>query len=202
MTNNTKSLVLKTRVNDSNQKSSEKMETKMMQPLLEIVLGWRLTGDLVKAAQEFKMSSVDDLKPDPFSTFHHLRDGFGGHYYGEMDSRKRRHGFGRCRWSNGDLYFGFWSKDQMHGEGNYLWIQTGSIYVGTWKRGECHGPGTYVCGPGKETATLIDPSGLILKGTWKRGHPKNVQVLSARLSNKSKAKLVDEEICCTGVVPK
>ncbi len=38
----------------------------MMQPLLEIVLGWRLTGDLVKAAQEFKMSSVDDLKPDPF----------------------------------------------------------------------------------------------------------------------------------------
>jgi len=42
------------------------METKMMQPLLEIVLGWRLTGDLVKAAQEFKMSSVDDLKPDPF----------------------------------------------------------------------------------------------------------------------------------------
>jgi hypothetical protein len=53
---------------------------------------------------------------DVFSTFHHLRDGFGGHYYGEMDSRKRRHGFGRCRWSNGDLYFGFWSKDQMHGE--------------------------------------------------------------------------------------
>ena len=86
---------------------------------------------------------------------------------------------------------------QILGEGNYLWIQTGSIYVGTWKRGECHGPGTYVCGPGKEKAALIDPSGLILKGTWKRGHPKNVQVLSARLANKSKAKLVDDEIRCT-----
>jgi hypothetical protein len=51
-----------------------------------------------------------------FSTFHHLRDGYGGHYYGELDSKKRRHGVGRCRWSNGDLYFGNWSKDKMSGE--------------------------------------------------------------------------------------
>ncbi len=50
------------------------------------------------------------------STYFHLRDGYGGHYFGELDSKKRRSGYGRCRWSNGDLYFGYWSKDKMSGQ--------------------------------------------------------------------------------------
>jgi hypothetical protein len=34
--------------------------------LLDVILTWRLTGDLLKAAQEFKLSAVDGLKLDPY----------------------------------------------------------------------------------------------------------------------------------------
>jgi hypothetical protein len=33
---------------------------------MDIILSWRLTGDLHKAAEEFKVSTVDDLELDPY----------------------------------------------------------------------------------------------------------------------------------------
>ena len=40
--------------------------------LLDTIMGWRLTGDLLKAAEEFKISTVDDLEPVRYRLEHRL----------------------------------------------------------------------------------------------------------------------------------
>jgi hypothetical protein len=41
-------------------------DDRFLDPLLDVVLDWRLTGDLRKAANDFKFSLVDDLQLDPY----------------------------------------------------------------------------------------------------------------------------------------
>ena len=55
----------------------------------------------------------------------------------------RRHGLGRCYFSNGDVYNGNWKKDGMDGKGYYSWKSTSSIYLGHWLDTNRHGNGVY-----------------------------------------------------------
>ena len=56
----------------------------------------------------------------------------------------RRHGVGRCHFSNGDVYKGKWNKDDMDGKGCYCWNGTSNVYVGQWLGRSRHGDGVYL----------------------------------------------------------
>ena len=51
----------------------------------------------------------------------------GSIYVGECDSKRRKYGYGHCRFENGDLYHGLWKKDQMDEFGCYWWSNTGIV---------------------------------------------------------------------------
>ncbi|KAL0422296.1 UNVERIFIED_CONTAM: Phosphatidylinositol 4-phosphate 5-kinase [Sesamum latifolium] len=51
-------------------------------------------------------------------------------------------GRGVMKWSNGDLFDGFWSNGLRHGSGFYRFAD-GSYYFGTWSKGLKDGPGTF-----------------------------------------------------------
>ena len=55
----------------------------------------------------------------------------------------RRHGLGRCYFSNGDTYKGNWKKDDMDGKGCYSWKKTNNVYLGNWQNTNRHGNGVY-----------------------------------------------------------
>ena len=50
-----------------------------------------------------------------------------------------QHGYGECRYANGDSYHGFWSKGLPDGLGRMLYAD-GTIQFGTWKRGAYQRP--------------------------------------------------------------
>ena len=75
-----------------------------------------------------------------------------GIYYGELDPKSRRSGFGHIVYESeggqeGNRYQGTWNKGLMEGTGSYMWAATGSVYQGAWRRGERNGKGYFVLGP-------------------------------------------------------
>ena len=45
----------------------------------------------------------------------------------------KRHGNGKMKFKNGDLYQGAWISDTMCGDGEYCWAKTNDIYRGKFK---------------------------------------------------------------------
>lgn len=64
-------------------------------------------------------------------------------YEGEVVDGKR-HGFGVCIYSNGDMYEGFWREDKPHGYGTLTDVDDLIIYEGEFHDGEFSGWGTYL----------------------------------------------------------
>jgi len=75
-------------------------------------------------------------------TFHSIT--YNNHIYiGELDEKGRRHGLGRCHFSNGDVYKGNWKKDDMDGKGCYSWKDSSNVYLGHWLETNRNGNGVY-----------------------------------------------------------
>ena len=58
----------------------------------------------------------------------------GSIYVGECDSKRRKYGYGHCRFENGDLYHGLWKKDQMDEFGCYWWSNTGIVMCRVYQK--------------------------------------------------------------------
>lgn len=99
-----------------------------------------------------------------YRTFHRCEDNWGSVYIGELDAKLRKSGYGHCRFINGDLYHGLWSKDRMDTFGSYWWAKTGTIYVGHWQKGQRHGLGTILYGPQHP----FKKGGLLVTSKWKQ----------------------------------
>ncbi len=52
-----------------------------------------------------------------------------------------QNGYGLYKYSNGEIYLGYFKNGKRHGYGNYLW--SNSNYTGNWKNGNRHGFGKY-----------------------------------------------------------
>lgn len=48
-------------------------------------------------------------------------------------NNKIRHGFGICRYGNGDVYEGHWENNLRHGEGTFIHGISSNVYSGIWK---------------------------------------------------------------------
>lgn len=114
--------------------------------------------------------------PHPHRTWHTRVRNFdegAGTYYGELDPKSRRNGYGHVVYEGeGNRYQGSWKKGLMEGTGSYLWAATGSCYQGAWRRGERNGKGCFVFGPLKArrgiplaVCTGVWVNGKVRKGT-------------------------------------
>lgn len=72
------------------------------------------------------------------------RDNF---YFGEMDENRKRSGYGKITYANGDAYEGFWEKDKPSGQGLYIWKEYG-VYEGEFFEGTMTGTGRRVYASG------------------------------------------------------
>ena len=50
-------------------------------------------------------------------------------------------GYGGYTFGNGDVYEGNWESGKQHGQGVFMWKQTGAMYSGQWQNGLQHGQG-------------------------------------------------------------
>jgi len=83
----------------------------------------------------------------------------GSKYYGQVNSRNDRHGFGKYVHRGGGTYEGYWINGFKSGEGKF-WNRTGILnYEGTWECGEPHGEGKIYNNKG-----VLVYSGLIVNG--------------------------------------
>ena len=57
-----------------------------------------------------------------------------GVYVGEMSESGKYHGYGVCRYDNGNVYYGYWKNDFKEGLGRMVYAD-GTIEFGTWSRG-------------------------------------------------------------------
>jgi hypothetical protein len=55
-----------------------------------------------------------------------------------MENEKME-GRGKFKWINGDMFVGYYSKDQKNGEGEYFFAEQNSILKGTWQMGLKYG---------------------------------------------------------------
>ena len=56
----------------------------------------------------------------------------------------QRSGNGKYSYINGDYYDGEWQNHVRHGQGTYVYADTGSKYTGTWKDGKREGQGEFI----------------------------------------------------------
>ena len=56
----------------------------------------------------------------------------------------QRSGTGKYSYINGDYYDGEWQNHVRHGQGTYVYTDTGSKYTGTWKDGKREGQGELI----------------------------------------------------------
>lgn len=72
-----------------------------------------------------------------------------GEYHYEGDTKENeegiqiRHGFGLCKWSNGNEYEGDWKNNLMHGDGAFTELD-GRYFNATFKKGKVQGDFEYV----------------------------------------------------------
>ncbi|XP_036898924.1 radial spoke head 1 homolog [Sturnira hondurensis] len=66
-----------------------------------------------------------------------------GEYEGERNEAGERHGHGRARLPNGDVYEGSYENGKRHGQGTYK-FKNGARYVGEYFKNKKHGQGTFV----------------------------------------------------------
>jgi hypothetical protein len=59
------------------------------------------------------------------------------------------HGEGRCRYSNGNIYDGFWANGKIEGKGKMI-FGSGDRYTGDFKDGRMSGRGEYVYADGDQ----------------------------------------------------
>jgi hypothetical protein len=71
-----------------------------------------------------------------------LTDEDGDEYYGQINDKGKKHGFGCFVLANGDYYEGEWGNGRRNGIGG-LFFQNGSQYTGCWLNGKTNGYGTY-----------------------------------------------------------
>lgn len=65
----------------------------------------------------------------------------GSKYYGEVNDKNEREGFGRYEVVNAGLYEGFWRRGFRNGQGKF-WNKKDILqYEGEWECGEPHGWG-------------------------------------------------------------
>lgn len=105
------------------------------------------------------------------------RDDF--YYEGEIKDGMR-HGYGYCKWNNGDEYTGDWKNDTMDGYGEYRTAK-GDVYKGEFKNGMFDGKGTCTFANGDKyegewkndkingKGTYIWANGDKYEGEWKNG---------------------------------
>ena len=74
-------------------------------------------------------------------------DGIWGKYDGDLDANGRRHGKGRMKSEDGEVYEGEWVEDKREGHGTCE-LANGAVYVGEFKKGKRDGRGTYYCNNG------------------------------------------------------
>lgn len=77
-------------------------------------------------------------------------------YFGELNERGQRHGYGEVTYSNSDVYKGSWVNDKPEGRGVYLWKDNGR-YEGDFVGGKMHGLGKRVYSSGNVyTGSFMD----------------------------------------------
>ena len=65
----------------------------------------------------------------------------GSKYYGEVNEKNEREGYGRYEVVNAGTYDGYWRRGFKHGQGAF-WNKNGVLqYEGDWECGEPHGHG-------------------------------------------------------------
>nr|XP_045006999.1 radial spoke head 1 homolog isoform X1 [Jaculus jaculus] len=77
-----------------------------------------------------------------------------GEYEGERNEAGQRHGYGKTRLPNGDMYEGSYEFGKRHGQGTYK-FKNGAQYTGNYFKNKKHGQGTF-----------IYPDGSKYKGEW------------------------------------
>lgn len=100
-----------------------------------------------------------------------------GEYEGDRNEDEERHGSGKAKLPNGDIYEGEYSRGKRHGQGTYK-FQSGGKYTGSYINGIKHGEGTFFYPDGSkyEGYWLNDvrhgrgkytyPNGDIYEGEW------------------------------------
>lgn len=68
-------------------------------------------------------------------------------YTGYLDRNKKRKGWGKKVFKNGDRYEGEWNNDKANGKGRYEHAD-GDVYKGFWKDDKAHGYGLYTSSTG------------------------------------------------------
>lgn len=100
---------------------------------------------------------------DGHGTYIWAGGGNGRKYHGQW-SKNQMHGFGEFTFADGRRYSGEYVHDQKSGEGTFTWPD-GREYSGQWLRGKQHGKARYK-----------DASGEVRIGTWSEGKPKRIMV--------------------------
>nr|AAZ75690.1 TSGA2 [Mus spretus] len=77
-----------------------------------------------------------------------------GEYEGERNEVGERHGHGKARLPNGDIYEGNYEFGKRHGQGTYK-FKNGARYIGDYVKNKKHGQGTF-----------IYPDGSRYEGEW------------------------------------
>ena len=107
---------------------------------------------------------------NPSRTYHRLKprsfDEGRGFYCGELDARRRRHGYGHMVYSCGSRYHGNWMKGVRCGKGTFLWSDSGSVFAGLWKDGERSGFGHFLFGPGRGFSEYV-----LVSAEWRGSNP-------------------------------
>ena len=114
-------------------------------------------GSKAQQAKKVIQDNPDDLKELlPTNLYKRVRHGVGVQifpspedsnnalckYEGNWD-RDRKHGEGRCYFSDKSIYLGQMKYDVMDGYGQYTWA-TGNTYQGNWRNGRFEGGGKFI----------------------------------------------------------
>lgn len=66
-----------------------------------------------------------------------------GEYEGERNEENERHGFGKAKLPNNDVYEGYYQHGKRHGQGTYK-FKNGCRYIGEYAKNKKHGQGTFI----------------------------------------------------------
>ncbi len=116
---------------------------------------------------------IDSLKPYMTSFWKRERVGFVGEY--DVRTGQREGESGACRYENGDLYEGGWSKGRYEGQGKQTNRDSKgrlAVYEGQFHRGKRHGFGRLSLYPAEiVSADSLSPSQCLshYEGHWARG---------------------------------